>query len=223
MVLYRLNVSEISKDSELRKLDGNSHKQKQCFNYENILHSFDIKTKAIDGDKIQEYFFNKGKYDIFLSHSSQDIEEVKKLQQYLENKNFKVFVDSMVWGNYKEIFKKIEQEFKKMEDNENEYVFAHLHIMLLSALENVIKNTNYFIFIDSKSSIDITNDITKIYSPWIFYELNVANNYYSPISIHTESLTEGITIGRNVSSFIGNFKSITAEKFKKIFNNNLEF
>lgn len=217
MGLYRLNVSEISNDSELRKPDGNSCKQEQYFNYEDILHFFDIKTKTIDGDKIQKYFFNKGEYDIFLSHSSQDIEEVKKLQQYLENKNFEVFVDSMVWGNYKEIFKEIKQKFKDNE-NEYEYVFAHLHVMLLSALENVIKNTEYFIFIDSKNSIDIT----KIYSPWIFYELNVANNYYSPspspspipIGIYTESLT----IQRNVSSFIDNFESITAEKFKKIFN-----
>lgn len=209
MGIYKLKVSEISKDNELNQYNK-SRTQGYCFDYNEILEFVDKKTKTVNGDKIQEYFFNQTeKYDVFLSHSSQDIQEVTKLQKYLEcEKRFKVFVDSMVWGNYKEIFERIKQEFNAQND---EYMFAHLHIILLHSLANTIRNTKRFIFIQNQ------NDSTKTYSPWIFHELYVANECRHKI-ISTEDMDNlpesfNMPIERNIS-FIGGFESINIETIK---------
>lgn len=190
------------KESEYDQfLDKHDHEGSNNYNYGAIKIFSDNNT--IDGDKLQEYFFGtEKKYDVFISHFSQEKDKAIQLKKFLEEEcKVNAFVDSYVWGNYKEILSYIKKELEA--DNE-EYLLANLHIMLQSSLRNIIESARYFIFINSKEHC---NNNT-IYSPWVYYELQEANRKHSnETNLNMENLCESfdISIKRDVYSFLKKF------------------
>lgn len=169
--------------------------------------------KTIDGDKLQEYFFEtEKKYDVFISHFSQEKDKAMQLKNFLEeNCKVKAFVDSDVWGNYREILSYIEEEF---EAGNKEYLLANLHIMLQSSLRKMIESAKYFIFIDSITHCE--NNI--IYSPWVYYELQEAyEKIYYKTQLSMENFTESLdmSIKRDISRFTDIFQKVEDINFFK--------
>lgn len=174
---YKIKVEEINNLPDQFTFKGNT-------NNDSIIPSlttFLRKPKELNGEKLVQAFFPcDEEYDIFLSHSHNDQEAALKLKTFLSSLGFKVFLDSEIWGSADKLLKDIDNEFCRI--NEKDEVFSyekrnfsttHVHLLLTSALGEVIKNSSVFIFVESKStvSIDEINNTNYTYSPWIYQEL----------------------------------------------------
>lgn len=123
----------------------------------------------IPADEIKtRYFDDSQKYDVFISHSSRDTSEVYKYAEFLQNNGKEVFVDSMIWANYKDIVSTLVKDYNA----DSAEMMANLHIILASALSEVIEKSEYFLFIKSENSMF---DENSVLSPWIYHELLIAS------------------------------------------------
>ena len=143
-----------------------------------------IKNDKIDGDTLQkEWFpteiFNRKDF-IFISHSHKDEALAIKLAGYL-SKEFGIcsFIDSCVWGYMNELNALLNNCDKTKryschhcDCKEFSYNLSYVHMMLASALMEMIDKCECMFFLNTPSSININE---KTESPWIYYELNIAN------------------------------------------------
>lgn len=143
-------------------------------------------TDVIDGSALQKYVFptgDDGDYDVFLSHSHNDLEEAKIFASWLTNQcGLKVFLDSYVWGSADGLLNEIDQKYCKNLDglynyHRRNYSTAHVHAMLSMAIMDIINKTECCIFIESNHSIklqDLKNsNKAKTLSPWIYEEISM--------------------------------------------------
>lgn len=157
---YNLDLSNNEKQSFLGISD------QEIENYENELKNLKsiLKSKVndtvvlprekdgkIDGSKLIDDWFPRHKSDVFISHSHNDTRTAKRLAVWL-NKNFglTVFIDSIVWGSANELLKGIDNVYSVLErkngnttynyDTRN-YTTSHVHMMLSTALNDIIDQT----------------------------------------------------------------------------------
>lgn len=157
----------------------NKSKTNVCSHLEQI-----INKDIIDGDTLQNLYFpteileNKG--FVFISHSHNDEKLAISLAGYLDKKfNVLSFIDSCVWG-YMDELNKILNNCSKIKSgycyscqcNAFSYNLSYVHMMLASALMTMIDKCECVFFLNTPSSINLNN---KTESPWIYYELNIAN------------------------------------------------
>lgn len=188
----------------------------------------EIKNKEIlDGERLEKLVFpTEENYDIFISHSHTDKEEAEKLLHYLESKDYKVFMDSKIWGSADELLKMIDNEYCKNPKGQNysyekrNFSTSHMHSLLISALRKAIFKSKKIIFITGKNSVsELDNELEgKVLSPWILQETEIFNlikevekNTFEFISESSkefglESLDKGLKI-RNI---------VKLEKTKKL-------
>ncbi|MEL0537318.1 hypothetical protein [Staphylococcus debuckii] len=136
--------------------------------------------EVIDAVKMMnDNFKQAGDFTVFLSHSHDDIEAVKKLTTLLEKNGQKVFIDSIYWNYFEKLLKRIDDKYALNQDR-NSYSYekrnittAVVHNLLSISLQKMIEKCEYFIFLDS-NSIDKVNINTKksTTSPWIYLELS---------------------------------------------------
>jgi len=150
-----------------------------------------------NGTKIQNKWFPKIEADIFISHSHKDLELAKNLAYWLEDTfRLKSFIDSDVWRYGDDLIKILDDKYSKIQndsffdsllpkENEEHYNYnirnqttSHVHIMLTTALTNMITNSKAFFFLNTSNSIlnnliEYGSDEKKTHSPWIYHELNV--------------------------------------------------
>ncbi|WP_127544975.1 hypothetical protein [Paenibacillus amylolyticus] len=139
------------------------------------------KNNSLSGKAMQEDWFPEIEADIFLSHSHNDMNEVYSLAGWLHKEmNLKVFIDSCVWGNSKDLLKAIDDEYSRHEDselydydyNKRNFSTSHVHMLLSTALTKMIDKTECVFFLKTPSSIsakEVISERTK--SPWIYHEL----------------------------------------------------
>jgi hypothetical protein len=143
-----------------------------------------INNDKIDGDALQNLWFptdlfKTNKY-IFISHSHKDEKSAVELAGYLqETFGILSFIDSCVWGNIIDLNRQLNEcSLDKLNYcthcqcapfSQN---LAYVHMMLSSALMTAIDKCECMFFLNTPSSINIHN---KTESPWIYYELNIAN------------------------------------------------
>lgn len=131
----------------------------------------------IDAEKVQNKFFKNYKGVIFISHSHKEKELVAPIKDIIqEMTGVSCFVDSEVWSNVYEIRDKIADKYA-LNGQENFYykdpydlISRSTYFILLRALQEVIRYSCAFIYIDSdqvKGGSD--RDFTS--SPWIGEEL----------------------------------------------------
>lgn len=143
-----------------------------------------INEDIINGDKLQNMWFPDqifhNKNFIFISHSHNDEELAIKLAGFLHH-NFGIysFIDSCVWGYMDELNKKLNDcnhdsngYCHTCNCSDFSYNLSYVHMMLASALMAMIDKCECIFFLNTPSSINIHN---KTESPWIYYELNMAN------------------------------------------------
>ena len=54
----------------------------------------------IDGERLQNFVFPTNNYDVFISHSHDDLEIAKQFAAWLKEKyRYSVFLDSFVWNS----------------------------------------------------------------------------------------------------------------------------
>jgi len=141
---------------------------------------------VIDGEILKNYVFptgENGDYDVFISHSHNDLKEAEILASWLTNQcGLKVFLDSYIWGSADSLLSEIDQKYCKRADglysyHRRNYSTSHVHAMLSMAIMDIINKTEYCIFIESNHSIkllDLKNDNrAKTLSPWIFEEISI--------------------------------------------------
>ncbi|MCU6211056.1 hypothetical protein KWH78_08025 [Morganella morganii] len=162
-----------------------------------------------DGSALSALWFPVDKYDVFISHSHQDLNKVYKLALNLIRAKKKVFVDSFLWGYHEELISKIKSKINYF-TRENEYnIEKSINLLLANALSNAIYNSENFLFINTENSLirndqNIINKINedlgsnlwknsdeKTYSPWIMHELTLSRIIHDCQSVNMNESVVG--------------------------------
>ena len=157
----------------------------------------------IPADEIKtRYFDDSQKYDVFISHSGRDTLEVCKYARFLKSKDKKVFVDSMIWANYEDIVSTLVEDYNAAPVE----MMANLHIILASALSEVIEKSKYFLFIKSENSMF---DENSVLSPWIYHELLIASKKtQKQIAMESRDIQANLKIEYDVESLLKHFHKV---------------
>lgn len=179
--------------SDIRQRDIDEYFNSEKRTSKKVIDDSLLKNNIWDGDSVREMNFplQLGVRHIFISHSHDDIEEVKKFAYVIEHVfGVSCFIDSMVWENMTNVIKAFDNVYSLSTDGKSysykkcNYSSAHVHTMLATALLEMINDCECFLFIGSKNSTLNLNyfrdhsDATL--SPWI-YEENTFVKYIKPI------------------------------------------
>ncbi|WRG43988.1 toll/interleukin-1 receptor domain-containing protein [Helicobacter pylori] len=165
--------------------------------------------------ELQEAFFSPFKpqlktVQVFLSHSHADRNKALEVKNYLENQTKrKVFIDSLFWDYKDDVLNELAEydDISKIED-----AFT---LILRESLEYMIKKCPYFVFLQSKNSVSLNQDLLKItYSAWIYEELKIANTLIADTTIK-ESHIKAMRISYDITNLLGRFKPISLDSLCK--------
>lgn len=152
------------------------------------LKNFILTDGSIDGEKLkQEWFPNIKRNHVFISHSHKDIKLAESLASWLYD-NFQInsFIDSHIWGYANDLLRELDNEYALHSsgisysyDIRNETT-SHVHMMLSSALNEVIDSTECLLFLNTSNAINNSalskgTDDQRTASPWIMSELVTSN------------------------------------------------
>ncbi|MFP6089759.1 TIR domain protein [Helicobacter pylori] len=169
-------------------------------------------------NEIKEAFFSPFKpqlknAQVFLSHSHADRNKALEVKDYLEEYLDAecVFIDSLFWDYKDDVLNKLAEydDISGIED-----VFT---LILRESLECMIKKCPYFVFLQSKNSVSLNQDLLKItYSAWIYEELKIANTLIADTTIK-ESHIKAMRISYDITNLLRRFKPISLDSlYKKI-------
>lgn len=141
---------------------------------------------SIDASRLINDWFPDYKPDVFISHSHSDERTAKRIACWLK-KNFDLnaFIDSTVWGNSNDLLKRIDNKYcvtkidkkgnKTYDYNIRNFTTSHVHMMLSTALNDMIYASECVLFLNTPKSVQ-TAEIKdkKTNSPWIYSELKTA-------------------------------------------------
>ncbi|WP_405199126.1 hypothetical protein [Christiangramia sp. LLG6405-1] len=136
----------------------------------------------INGNKVISDWFPSIDAHIFLSHSHKDEEKAITLAGILYQEfGLVTFIDSCIWGNSNSLLKILDDKY--CWDNAREiYIYekrnfstSHVHLMLSSALNKMIDNTECLLFLNTPNSINAKETVgSTTFSPWIFSEISTS-------------------------------------------------
>ena len=198
------------------------------------LKDFIYKNGHIDGSALKDHWFKIEKADVFISHSHKDITKVTAFAGWLyDTFGLTSFIDACSWGYCDDLLKEIDDEYCKNASGDTysyelrNYSTSHVHIMVSSALSQMIDNTECIIFFDTPNSIILKDELQNVknnqkttLSPWIYHELsmstmlrttlpkrrNVILEHCSDYSFATRSQ---LNIQYDVSEYLRNMESLT--------------
>lgn len=205
-------LKELLKPDDNGKIDGNAVK--------NVIF-------PTDGDRFP-------KFDVFISHSHNDIEYAETLAQYLRTKGKTPFLDNYVWSSADGLLMQIDNKYCLNKD-ESFYLYdkrnfstSHVHSMLSMAILEMIARCELFIFIESEKSIDyakLRDKGNKTQSPWLYQELQYVRMLSSVVKRSLNEQREFsdtdvpfcMTYGAELSDFqqltAGNINDVFKEEF----------
>ncbi len=135
---------------------------------------------VVDGTTLQNFWFptHTAEYDVFISHSHNDLDDAVKLASWLEKRcGLRCFLDYFVWNSADDLLKRIDKVYT-WEPDRNVYDYdkrnfstSHVHAMLSMAILDIIDRSECCLFIESDESINLEGIKTKTLSPWIYEEL----------------------------------------------------
>jgi hypothetical protein len=176
---FELDIKEWRIDSINETMGWEIHER-----YKNITKSFFKQAEnngvVIDAEKIKNEWFPKIDADIFISHSHTDEKLAKKLAGWLfSNFGIKAFIDSTVWKYSNDLLKSID-DVHSMNEDKKTYNYnlrnnstTHIHLMLNSALMQMIDHCEVFFLLKTDNSITTVDTIKDpiTFSPWIYSEI----------------------------------------------------
>ena len=142
----------------------------------------------INGTKLRENWFPVNRTDIFISHSHKDIDKVTAFAGWLEQEfGLTSFIDSCAWGYCDKLLNDIDKRYcfnrhKETYDYKlRNYTTSHVHMMLSTALIDMMNQSECVIFFDTPESINMRDELDLIQnkktqrttSPWILFELTM--------------------------------------------------
>lgn len=155
-----------------------------------------MKGQYLDIDKLKDSLFpTNTKYHVFISHSSNDIDKIKKLVGLLKSKDLNVFVDSFYWGNVYEVLNAYDKKHSRsinpqlLSYEKVKYSTRSLYTMLTTCLNCVIDQTDCFLFVQSDNSLFKIDQRSYTESSWIYEELHFASLVRRRTSLDLGSLT----------------------------------
>lgn len=178
---FKIKVSVIdSLRNSTGSLTGDAQKEQEAKDRrKNQLRKYLLTTDGIiDGKSLKELWFPQGEYQIFLSHSSQDVDKARYLKRWFDkNCGLKCFIDADVWENAYELLRELDNKFKSAGSTTYTYEIrnhttAHVYSMLTMALFEAIDEIECPILIDSSNSVALADGIKQgTLSPWIYEEV----------------------------------------------------
>lgn len=178
---FNVDISDISVLPDNLKFDK---KRISKFLQEKIPEKEQNGKKVLDGKKLEDSWFRPIKADFFISHKHEDEEQAKQLGAYLQSKGKSVFIDSGIWGDIKTLQETIDKDYCSNKEKTFYYYglrnksTSYTHMLLANALLKTIVNCENFVFLNTPNSIkaeNIITDISETNSPWLYFEINVAN------------------------------------------------
>lgn len=224
-----LNVTDRDLEEYEKEIDGLKGNLKDKLNKEITLSNDD----NLNGSKIINDWFPNYTADIFISHSHNDIRTAKRLACWLKKEfNLTAFIDSTVWGNNNDLLRVIDNKYAKKPDglydyNIRNFTTSHVHMMLATALNDVIYSTECLIFLNTPQSLSVTEvKNEKTNSPWIYNELKVTATIYRkiPERILNKNKSNGEyeirnqadpTVNYDVDKEIGKLHDLNVDKLKE--------
>ena len=144
-----------------------------------------VDSDTFDASLIIDALFPTADADIFLSHSSEDASQAIQIALELQELfGLKVFIDSCIWGSSHDLQKAIDNKYCRREGqttydyDERNRSTAHVHMILSTALQRMIDETDTILFMNTDQSISLKHSIDekqKTLSPWIHMELNFSS------------------------------------------------
>ncbi|GAA9306958.1 toll/interleukin-1 receptor domain-containing protein [Helicobacter pylori] len=154
----------------------------------------------LNHNEIKEAFFSPFKpqlknAQVFLSHSNADKNKALEVKNYLESKtNHRVFIDSLFWDYKDDVLNKL-AEYDDISGIEDAFT-----LILRESLEYMIKKCPYFVFLQSKNSVSLNQDLLGItYSAWIYEELRIAHSIRES---RPTPMMENFQVSHNISPFL---------------------
>ena len=240
---FNLSISDYFYNNELNK-----HLERGNRIYENhevlakkSLKEFIYDNAHIDGTAMKSNWFQIENVDVFISHSHQDINKVKAFAGWLYDEfNLTAFIDSCAWGYCNDLLKQIDDEHCKKKDGKTydydlrNYTTSHVHMMLSTALTEMIDNTECIMFYNTPNSVSLADDLRTIkkekkkvtLSPWIYHELAMTSLVRKCKPCRTVSLLENgimhkafseknnINIEHDVNKYLEKMIPITSEELE---------
>ncbi|MGL2721690.1 TIR domain protein [Helicobacter pylori] len=167
---------------------------------------------VLNHNKIKEAFFSPFKpqlksTQVFLSHSHADKNKALKVKGYLEEYLDAecVFIDSLFWDYKDDVLNKLAEydDISRIED-----AFT---LILRESLEYMIEKCPYFVFLQSKNSVSLNQDLLGItYSAWIYEELKIANTFIADTTLR-ESCIRAMRVSYDVTNLLRRFKPISLD------------
>lgn len=177
---------------ELKKIDENFFEnfdyylsigkislKKNNIKIQNTLNEFKNYNGSLNGDKMQSKWFPQINADIFISHSHADNDLVIAFSGWLSDIfGLQTFIDSCIWGYSKKLQNIIDDKYSRNGDgtlNYDKVIYSssHVHMMLNTALMQMIDNCECIMFINTPNSVRPQDVINKIISPWIYSEIGM--------------------------------------------------
>jgi len=184
--MYKAYDLKLSKDDfrqmQYFKTIGKKLYQENTISVQRSLDEFVNPDGVVDGSKIQAHWFPTIKADVFLSHSHSDNSFALLLAGWLfENFGLTSFIDSAVWGYAGDLLKRIDIKYCYDSDRDvyNYYdrnlSTSHVYLMLATALDMMIDETECLIFINTPKSIKYEDIASRTLSPWLYREITTAS------------------------------------------------
>lgn len=195
MIEHFLKISKIEnygiKDFDLEKCAKSGYKiaNRKKDEVERKLdeYHFPESSNEVDLSKVIKDWFPLGQYDIFLSHSHSDEKKAIAISYYLkEHFDLDCFVDSCVWGYAETLLRKLDEKYCKKNGKTFDYdcrngTTAHVHLMLNSALMEMMQSCLIFIFLQTEKSLQTDRKGVEnwTYSSWIYSELSMSRMMFN--------------------------------------------
>ena len=223
MELYKVSTETI--DEVVNKLPIQSivHTSKTPNNLRDRLRDLIKGEKGIvNGERLRDFVFPIDKFDVFISHSHNDLKIASLFAVWLKEKcGLSVFLDSFVWNSADRLLREIDNLYCKQRNGlynyyRRNYSTAHIHTMLSMSIMEIIKRSKVGILIDSHHSINLerlrNSNQVKTLSPWIFQEIMLmrqfANSESSTRMFSSENLNESLQMAHTVD--LSDFTPLTA-------------
>lgn len=150
---------------------------------------------VLSAGELSRAWFPKVDASVFISHAGADEQLALKLASFLrETFGLSSFVDSQVWGYVDHLLKRIDNEYCKTPDgkyydyHKRNRSTAHVHVILASALTQMLDRTECLFFLATPSSMtsaDVVNSPDKTLSPWVHHELAMSAAIQKPLDRQT--------------------------------------
>lgn len=144
---------------------GNEIFEKHEEEVQDCLSRYITEDGIINGSDLKEHWFSISEKDIFISHSHKDINKVKAFAGWIyETFGLEAFIDSCSWGYCDDLLRKIDNRYcyntktKTYNYKLRNYTTSHVHMMLSTALTEMMDKTECIIFFNTPNSINMETE-----------------------------------------------------------------